>query len=102
MSGEQNSLASLRVGAADSSGNWPMQLTVSGLPALEATDSHYILMLTRDGKPTWVCGMFKVGEHGATTVAFSVPYRITGQTKWAVTEMTKGAHFPGHVVMTTS
>jgi hypothetical protein len=35
-------------------------------------------------------------------VTFSVPYRITGQTKWAVTEMTHGLKFPGHVVMTTS
>jgi hypothetical protein len=102
MTGEQNSLASLRVGAADANGNWPVQLTVQGLPPLRGTDSHYLLMLTHNGKPTWVCGMFKVGKDGATTVAFSVPYRITGQTKWAVTEMTHGIKFPGHVVMTTS
>ena len=102
LSGEQNSLASLRVGAADANGNWPVQLTVQGLPPLHGTDSHYLLMLTQNGKPTWVCGMFKVGKDGATTVTFSVPYRITGQTKWAVTEMTDGLKFPGHVVMTTS
>ena len=102
LSGEQNSLASLKVGAADSNGNWPVQLTVRGLPPLRGTDSHYLLMLTHNGKPTWVCGMFKVGKDGATTVAFSVPYRITGQTKWAVTKMTDGTKFPGHVVMTTS
>jgi hypothetical protein len=102
LSGEQNSLASLRVGAADENGNWPVQLSVTGLPPLHGADSHYLLMLTHNGKPTWVCGMFKVGADGATTVSFSVPYRITGQTKWAVTEMTKGAQFPGHVVMTTS
>jgi hypothetical protein len=102
LSGEQNSLASLKVGAADSNGNWPMQLTVKGLPPLHGTDSHYVLMLTQNGKLTWMCGMFKVGEDGATTVAFSVPYRITGQTKWAVTAMSHGTKFPGHVVMTTS
>jgi hypothetical protein len=102
LSGEQNSLASLRVGAADANGNWPVQLTVTGLPALHGADSHYVLMLTHNGKPTWVCGMFKVGADGATTVAFSVPYRITGHTKWAVTEMTKGTRYPGHVVMTTT
>ena len=102
LSGEQNSLASLRVGAADANGNWPVQLTVQGLPPLHGTDSHYLLMLTQNGKPTWVCGMFKVGKDGATTVTFSVPYRITGQTRWAVTEMTHGLKFPGHVVMTTS
>jgi len=102
LSGEQNSLASLRVGAADRNGNWPVELTVTGLPALHGADSHYLLMLTQDGKPTWVCGMFKVGENGATTVTFSVPYRITGHTTWAVTEMTKGTRFPGQVVMRTS
>jgi hypothetical protein len=102
LSGEQNSLASLKVGAADSNGNWPVQLTVKGLPQLHGADSHYLLMLDHNGKPTWVCGMFKVGEDGATTVAFSVPYRVTGQTTWTVTSMTKGAKFPGHVVMTTS
>ena len=102
LSGEQNSLASLTVGAADANGNWPMKLTVKGLPPLKAKASHYILMLTRGGKPIWVCGMFKVGAHGTTTVSFSVPYRITSRTTWAVTKMTNGARFPGHVVMTTS
>jgi hypothetical protein len=102
LSGEQNSLASLQVGAADANGNWPMRLTVKGLPPLKAKGSHYILMLTRGGKPIWVCGMFKVGAHGTTTVSFSVPYRITSRTTWAVTKMTNGARFPGHVVMTTS
>jgi len=75
---------------------------VTGLPQLHGADSHYILMLTQNGKPTWVCGMFKVGENGATTVTFSVPYRITGHTKWAVTEMADGIKWPGHVVMTTT
>ena len=42
MSGEQNSLASLRVGAADANGNWPVQLTVTGLPPLHGADSHYV------------------------------------------------------------
>jgi hypothetical protein len=102
LQGEENSLASLRVGASDANGNWPMQLTVSGLPPLTARKAHYILMVTEAGKPTWVCGMFKVGKSGSTTVTFDVPYRITDSTQWAVTKMTPGTQFPGHVVMTTS
>jgi len=102
LQGEQNSLASLRVGASDTNGNWPMQLTVSGLPPLTSRNAHYILMVTQAGKPTWVCGMFRVGKNGSTTVAFDVPYRITDSTQWAVTKMTPGTQFPGHVVMTTA
>jgi hypothetical protein len=102
LQGEANSFASLKVGAADSDGNWPVQLTVKGLPPLSGASAHYILMVSQGGKPTWVCGMFKVGSSGTTTVTFSVPYRINGSTKWAVTKMTPGTQFPGHVVMTTS
>ena len=32
---QQNSFASLRVGSADASGNWPIQLTVNGLKPLQ-------------------------------------------------------------------
>jgi len=78
-----------------------MELTVSGLPPLTARNAHYILMVTEAGKPIWVCGMFKVGKSGSTTVTFNVPYPITDSTRWAVTEMTPRAKFPGHVVMTT-
>jgi hypothetical protein len=99
---EQNSFASLRVGSADSNGNWPVQLTVTGLKPLTSPEAHYILMLSKGSKPTWVCGMFKVAASGSTTVTFNVPYRITRDTTWVVTEMAPGIRFPGHVVMTTS
>ena len=105
LQGEQNSFASLasaslRVGSADGDGNWPVQLTVSGLP--QPQNARYYLMLWEDGKPTALCGTFVVGKNGTTTVAFNVPYTITKSTRWVVTEMAPGIHFPGHVVMTTS
>jgi hypothetical protein len=102
MSGEQNSFASLRVGSADQSGNWPIQLTVNGLKPLDNEKSRYYLMVFQNGKPVAYCGAFEVNKEGATTVTFNVAYKITPKTSWAVTEMKPGAKFPGHVVMTTS
>jgi hypothetical protein len=98
---QRNSFASLRVGPADANGNSPIQLTVTGLPPL-STRARYVLMLSQNGKPSSLCGTFRVGRSGPTTVSFSVPYRITKSTRFVVTEMAPGAHFPGPVVMTSS
>lgn len=99
--GQQDMFASLRVGPADANGNSPMQLTVTGLPPI-STQGRYVLMLWQDGKPSSLCGMFRVGKSGSATVSFSVPYRITKTTRFVVTELAQGAHFPGQVVMTSS
>jgi len=101
MTGEQNSFASLRVGSADAEGNWPLELTATGLPKLKG-EARYVLMVWQNGKPAALCGTFEVAATGATTVRFSVPYRITGTTRWVVTEVSPGAKFPGHVVMSTA
>jgi hypothetical protein len=101
MSGQQNSFASLRVGSADESGNWPIQLTVNGLKPLP-NESRYYLMVWQNGKPAAYCGAFEVNKGRATTVTFNVAYKITPHTRWVVTEMNPGAKFPGSVVMTTS
>jgi hypothetical protein len=100
MQGEQNSLASIRVGKVDHNGNWPIEFSVTGLPQL-TNDSYYILMLEQNGKPRYACGSFRV-KNETTTVRFTVPYEITSSSRWAVTEMSPGIQFPGHVVMTTS
>ena len=47
--GQQNSFASLRVGSSDANGNWPIQLTVAGLPALQQKERYY-LMVWQNGK----------------------------------------------------
>ena len=101
MQGERNSLASLEVGKADSDGNWPIEFTVTGLPKLGGENAYYILMLEQNGKPRYPCGTFHVASD-TTTVRFTVPYEITGSSRWVVTSMEPGVHFPGHVVMTTS
>ena len=99
MEGERNSLASLKIGQVDMNGNWPMELTVAGLPHLH-DGAYYVLMLEENGKPRFPCGSFRVSGH-TTTVHFSVPYEITKSSRWVVTSMRPGVHFPGHVVMTT-
>lgn len=101
MTGEQNSFASLRVGSADAEGNWPLELTATGLPKLSG-DAYYVLMVWRNGKPVAFCGTFEVARAGTTTLRFSVPYRINDNTKWVVTRFVPGTAFPGHVVMTTA
>jgi hypothetical protein len=97
----QNSFASLRVGSSDENGNWPVQLTVNGLPQLQNKERYY-LMVWQGGKPVAFCGSFLVAGSGPTTVTFNVAYKITKSTRWVVTRMAPGAKFPGHVVMTTS
>jgi hypothetical protein len=101
MQGEQNSLASIKIGRHDANGNWPMELTVNGLPTLPSEDDYYILMLEQNGKPVFPCGWFHV-SNGTTTVRFTVPYKIDKSSQWVVTSMKPGMQFPGHVVMTTS
>ncbi len=99
--GQQNSFASLRVGSSDANGNWPIQLTVAGLPALQQKERYY-LMVWQNGRPVAFCGTFEVADHGSTTVTFSVAYKITKSTRWVVTRMAPGVKPPGHVVMTTT
>jgi hypothetical protein len=80
--------ASIKVGNADSAGNWPMLLTVSGLPKLPP-GGYYELALTRGGRPAASCGTFVV-ESGATDVKLNAPYRLKSFRGWIVTR-----HVPG-------
>ncbi len=97
-----NEEASIKVGAADSDGNWPLELKVDNLPRLANKSSYYVLALERKGQRSLFCGMFTVSADGTTNVRFSVPYKITKSSKWVVTAMTPSTDFPGHVVMTTT
>ena len=68
----------------DESGNWPMNLRISGLtPSRDRTD-WYELWLTKDGKPVDPCGRFTV-HAGLTTVVLSVPYGLRQYDGWIVT-----------------
>ena len=82
MTGANGAHASLAVLRVDAAGNWPMKMTVTGLPAL----SHgrtYTLWLTKKGKLEALCGTFTVGK-GTTTVRLNAPYRLREYTGWVV------------------
>ena len=75
-----HAFASLQVEPVDAGGNWPMRLSVTGLPKL----SH---------------GSFKVAADRATTVQLNAPYRLRQSDTWVVTRQTPGSHEPGAVVL---
>jgi Anti-sigma-K factor rskA, C-terminal len=91
-------LASLQVEPADSAGNWPMRLSVTGLPTL-ASGSYYEVYLTRGGTPWASCGTFKVSTKGATTVELNAPYRLKHGDSWVVTRQAGADARPGVVVL---
>ena len=68
----------------DASGNWPMNLRISGLTPSRDRSDWYELWLTKDGKPVDPCGRFTV-HAGLTTVVLSVPYGLRQYDGWIVT-----------------
>jgi hypothetical protein len=94
-----NALASLVVQDADAAGNWPMRLSVTGLPKLPP-HGYYSVYLTRNGKPLLPCGVFVVKSvHGAVTVQLNAPYRVRPGDSWVVTKERPGEHGAGQVVL---
>jgi hypothetical protein len=93
-------LAVLTLARPDSVGNWPMEMTVSGLPEQTQRTAYYELWLTKNGKATAPCGTFRV--HGkTTTVRFTVPYALRRYDGWVVTAHRPGEPEPGRVLLTT-
>ncbi len=84
MSGSQGAKATIDVFAGDAAGNWPMKLTVSGLPTLPHGKT-YALWLTRDGKLADPCGTFIVGK-GKTVVPLNAPFALKEYSGWVVVE----------------
>jgi hypothetical protein len=82
MRGSGGAVASLAVFAKDDAGNWPMELTVSGLEPLPAGET-YELWLTRNGKLADPCGTFAVAR-GRTKVPLNAPYRLRDYDGWVV------------------
>jgi hypothetical protein len=75
--------AAIEVTARDErSGNWRLQLRVSGLPKLPG-DQYYVLWLAKDGEYAATCGAFNVGS-GTTTVEMTVSYRLADYDAWVV------------------
>jgi hypothetical protein len=74
-------VASIAVLELDEAGNWPMAMTVRGLPRLPQ-NGRYELWLTKDGKLIESCGTFHV--EGDTVVYLNAPFKLRGKG-WAVT-----------------
>jgi hypothetical protein len=99
MHGAGGARGSIRVGGPDSVGNWPMLVSVSGLPE-QTKGAYYELWLTRNGRAIAPCGGFRV-HGGETTVRLSVPYRLRSFDGWIVTASRPGEPEPGRTVLST-
>ena len=92
-------LASLVITNADAAGNWPMQLSVTGLPKLPR-HAYYEVFVTRNGKPWAPCGVFVVkSATGAVSVRLNAPYELRRGDSWVVTKQLPGHHETGPVVL---
>ena len=92
-------LASLRIQPADPAGNWPMQLTATGLPKLPA-HGYYMVYLVRNGKPYAPCGTFVVaGTTHGTSVWLNAPYRLKPGDTWVVTKQMPDKRDVGPIVL---
>jgi anti-sigma-K factor RskA len=76
-----HAVASIAVLERDDAGNWPMAMTVRGLPSLPA-GKRYELWLTEDGKLIESCGTFNTT--GDTVVYLNAPFLLRGKG-WVVT-----------------
>jgi hypothetical protein len=90
--------AVIKLGKQDKAGNWPMVVTVQGLPRLPES-GYYELFVKRDGR-FLRCGNFNV-EAGSTSVDFSVPYTFENNDGWIVTRWRRGEQEPGPALLTT-
>jgi hypothetical protein len=77
--------ASLAVFDLDDAGNWPMELTVSGLPAA-ASGRPFELWLTRGGELAALCGGFFTDAGGRASVPMNAPYRFDEFDGWVIVE----------------
>jgi hypothetical protein len=94
-----DAFASLQIEPVDEAGNWPMRLSVTGLPKL-SPHAHYEVYLVRNGKPYAPCGSFVVaGASRGTTVELNAPYHLQRGDTWLVALRTPHGRDPGTVVL---
>jgi hypothetical protein len=74
-----HAVASIAVAERDKAGNWPLAMTIRGLPA----GAHYELWLTKKGKLAALCGPFRTG--GDLVVYLNAPYKLRQYDGWVVT-----------------
>lgn len=80
-----NATASLTVFEIDAAGNWPMELTVAGLPPAES-GRQFELWLTRGGRLAALCGGFLTDAEGSAAVPMNAPYRFDDFNGWVIVE----------------
>ena len=76
---------SLVVFDIDAAGNWPMELTVRGLPPASGGRT-FELWLTRGGQLAALCGGFLTDAEGSAVVPLNAPYRFDEFDGWVVVE----------------
>jgi hypothetical protein len=92
-------LASLQIMPADTSGNWPMKLTATGLPKL-GHDWYYEVFLVRNGKIYAPCGSFiSRGNARGIDVTLNAPYELRPHDRWLVTKQKRGDRTPGAIML---
>jgi hypothetical protein len=92
-------LAALKIMPADTSGNWPMRLTATGLPKL-GHDGYYEVFLVRNGKIYAPCGAFvSKGSARGIDVTLNAPYKLQPHDTWVVTKQKRGDGKAGTVVL---
>ena len=80
-------------------GNWPMTLSVTGLPKLPP-HAYYYVYLVRDGKPWAPCGAFRVASASQTlTLTMNAPYKLRRGDTWVVTQPAAHGTEPGKTVL---
>lgn len=100
MHGAGDQVGVIKVGRADTVGNWPMLVEVRGLAKQADPRAYYELWLTRNGKPVAPCGSFRV--HSKTTsVRLTVPYALGKFDGWVVTKQPANDRSVGPVVLRT-
>lgn len=84
----------------DAGTNWPMTLTVVGLPTL-APHNYYEVYLVRNGKPWGSCGTFRPAgsTESPVTVTLTAPYTLHSGDTWVVTRPGSGGLEPGQTVL---
>jgi hypothetical protein len=79
-------------------GNWPMTLSVSGLPKLPSR-TYYEVYLVRHGRILGSCGTFRVSGPQAVTLTLNAPYPLEHGDSWVVTRPGAGGAEPGQPVL---
>jgi hypothetical protein len=76
-------------------GNWPMTLSVAGLPHRV----RYEVYLVRGGRPWGSCGSFVVSDSKPLTLKLNAPYKLQQGDSWVVTQQVPGGSEPGKTVL---